>query len=110
MVTRAGRYGRTPFKGHRGVTQGDTISPTIFNMVVDAVIHYWVTLVAGEESGSYGFGRAVQWMEDFFNADDVLLDSPRLVMIQTELDVLRFLNRLVPQKNINKSVGVVFQP
>ena len=59
MVARAGHYGRTPFKGHIGVTQGDTISPTIFNMVVDLVIHYWVTLVARKEAGPYGFGRSV---------------------------------------------------
>ena len=59
MVARAGRYGRTLFKGHIRVTQGDTISPTIFNMVFDVVINYWVTLVARDEAGPYGFGRSV---------------------------------------------------
>ena len=47
MVARAGRYYGTPFKGHQGFTQGVPLSPTIFNMVVDAVISHRVTLVAG---------------------------------------------------------------
>ena len=39
-------YG-TPFKGHRGVTQGGRLPPTIFNMVVDTDICHWVMLVEG---------------------------------------------------------------
>ena len=66
MVTRTGSYYSTLFKGHRGVTKGDTISPTIFNMVVDSVICHWVTLVAGEEAGPDGFGQAFQWMAVLF--------------------------------------------
>ena len=38
MVERAGGYYRTAFGGERGVTQGDPLSPTIFNVVVDAVV------------------------------------------------------------------------
>ena len=44
MVARAGGYYGTEFKGERGVTQGDPLSPTIFNVVVDAVVRHWVTL------------------------------------------------------------------
>ena len=44
MVARAGGYYRTGFKGARGVTQGDPLSTTIFNVVVDAVVCHWVTL------------------------------------------------------------------
>ena len=38
MVARAGEYYGEAFKGERGVTQSDPLSPTIFNMVVDAVV------------------------------------------------------------------------
>ena len=45
MVARAGSYYRMALQGTRGVTQGDPLSPTIFNVVVDAVVHNWVTVV-----------------------------------------------------------------
>ena len=48
MVARAGGYYGTGFKGERGVTQGDPLSPTIFNVVVDAVVRHWVTLAVEE--------------------------------------------------------------
>ena len=38
MVVRAGGYYVEPFREERGVTQGNPLSPTIFNMVVDAVV------------------------------------------------------------------------
>ena len=40
MVSRAGRYYNAPFTGSRGITQGNPLSPTIFNMVVDVVIRH----------------------------------------------------------------------
>ena len=48
VVARAGIYYGTGFKGGRGVTQGDPLSPTIFNVVVDAVVRHWVTLAVTE--------------------------------------------------------------
>ena len=48
MLARAGGYYRTGFKGERGVTQVDPLSPTIFNVVVDAVVRHWVTLAVTE--------------------------------------------------------------
>ena len=38
MVARAGGYYGTAFWEECGVTQGDLLSPTIFNVVVDAVV------------------------------------------------------------------------
>ena len=40
MVAKAGRYFRRPFKGYQGVTQGDPLSSTIFNVVMGAVIRH----------------------------------------------------------------------
>ena len=48
MVARAGGYHGMAFQGERGVTQGDPLSPTIFNVVVDAVVRHWVTGVIAE--------------------------------------------------------------
>ena len=44
-VARAGRYYGKVFQGARGVTQGDPIYPTIFNVVVDAVAIHGATLM-----------------------------------------------------------------
>jgi Reverse transcriptase (RNA-dependent DNA polymerase) len=40
----AGYYGRC-FRAHRGVTQGDIVSPMIFNIVVDCIVRIWKTRV-----------------------------------------------------------------
>ena len=48
MVAREGGYYGDAFKGARGVTQGDPLSPTIFNVVVDAVVRHGVTMALDE--------------------------------------------------------------
>ena len=48
MVAWTGGYYRTEFGGERGVTQGKPLSPTIFNVVVDAVVRHWVHGVVEE--------------------------------------------------------------
>ena len=55
IVARAGGYYGDAFKGARGVKQGDPLLPTIFNVVVDAVVRHWVTL-AVEEAEKRGIG------------------------------------------------------
>ena len=42
MVARTGGYYGGVFKGGRGVTQRDLLSPTIFNVVVGVVVRHWV--------------------------------------------------------------------
>ena len=59
MVVKAGGYFIRLFKGYRGVTQGDPLYPTIFNMVVDAIIRHWVTVVTPSESGMWGVGMTI---------------------------------------------------
>ena len=46
-----GCYGE-PFHGERGVTQDDPLSPTIFNVVVDAVVRHWESLVPERWGGA----------------------------------------------------------
>ena len=50
----AGGYYGSDFQGFRGVTQGDLLSSTIFNVMVDAVTRQWGEVMAEsaeEESG-----------------------------------------------------------
>ena len=48
MVARAAGYYGTAFGGERGITQGNPLSPTIFNVVVDAVVRHWVNGLVDE--------------------------------------------------------------
>ena len=41
MVPRQAGYFGKPFLAERGVRVGDNMSPTIFNIVIDAVVHHW---------------------------------------------------------------------
>ena len=52
MVARTGGYYGAPFHGYRGVTQGDPLPPTIFNVVVDTVVCLWKSLLVAEREGS----------------------------------------------------------
>ena len=45
-----GYYG-APFCGERGVTQDNPLSSTILNLVVDAVVHHWESLLVKEQEG-----------------------------------------------------------
>ena len=56
MVARAGGYCGAAFKGDRGATQGDPLSPTTFNVMVDVVVWHWldVTVEGAEDIGQEG--------------------------------------------------------
>ena len=53
-----------PFKGHQGETQGNPLSPMIFNVVVDAVLYHWILVMAEEESIPEGFVWDVKRLEE----------------------------------------------
>ena len=60
MVARAGGYYGKAFKGGIGVTQGEPLSPTIFNVVVDAVFRQWVNGLVDEAEAKGETGREVR--------------------------------------------------
>ena len=111
MVARAGGYYRTEFQGARGVTQGYPLYPTIFNVVVDAVVRHWVTVViaGAEERGERG--QESRHQDALFYADDgmVALSDPR--WIQGAFNTLvRMFDRLGLQNNYGKTFGMVCRP
>ena len=71
----AGFFGK-PFRATRGVRQGDIMSPTIFNIVVDAVVNEW--LEKDEK----------QKVEAIFFADDGLLISDDPNAAQEALSIM----------------------
>ena len=83
--------------------------PPLFNIVVDALICHWFTLVEGEEVGLDGFGRAVQWLVAFFYAKDGHLALPGPYHIEAALYVLTGLfNMVVLHTNVDKTVGMIY--
>ena len=79
MVARAGSYYGKGFKGERGVTQGEPLSPTIFNVVVDAVVRHWIQLATQEAERRGEQGREGRHQAALFYADDdmIVLSDPR---------------------------------
>ena len=75
MVSRAGGYYSTEFKGGRGVTQGNPLSPTIFNVVVDAVVRHWVNGLVDEAEAKGETGREGRHQSAVFYADDGMVVS-----------------------------------
>ena len=75
VVARAGSYYGKGFKGGRGVTQGDPLSPTILNVVVDAVVRHWLTIAVKEAEKRGERGREGRHQAALFYADDGMLAS-----------------------------------
>ena len=62
----------------QGVTQCDLMSPTIFNVVLDAVIRHWVTGVIADAEELGKLGKEGRHQAALFYADDgmVALSDP----------------------------------
>ena len=107
MAAKAGGcYGPT-FQSHCGLTQGDPLSPTIFNMVIDSVIRHWVKVVRGPQEGARqeGLGTSIQALSALFYTNDVLFLSPESARLQGAFDALTGLfNRLGLRTNKRKTV------
>ena len=63
------------FQGARGVTQGDPLSPTIFNVVVDAVVLNWTTVVISGAEERGGRGKGGRHQTDLFYEEDGMVAS-----------------------------------
>ena len=74
MAARAGGYYGKAFKGARGVTQGDPLSPTIFNVVVDAVVRHWIEGLKTETEEKGETGREGNFLAVFY-ADDGMVGA-----------------------------------
>ena len=88
MVDPTGGYCRAAFKGFRGVTQGYPLSPTIFNILVEAVVRNLMLLVSWGSGGRGGWGREVRHYAKFFYSNDGLVALTDPVWLQGEFDTL----------------------
>ena len=110
MVAKADGYFGHPFNGFQCVTQGDPLYPTIFNVVMDAIIHHWVRLVMPTEAGMGGLGLTIIDLPKYFYADYDLVTSTQPEKLQRAFDVLASLfDRFGLHKNTAKTFSMVCQ-
>ena len=111
MVARAGSYYGKEFKGERGVTQGDPLSATIFNVVVDAVVRHWLQIATQEAERRGERGREGRHQAALFYADDGMIASSDPRWLQWAFTVLVGLfDRAGLKTNRKKTVSMTCRP
>ena len=111
MATIAGSYYGESFKGFRGVTQGDSLSPTIFNVVVDVVVRHWVYEMVDSVGGQGGRRREGRHQSSIFYMDDSIIASSDLGWLQGAFSTLvGMFDWLGLSKNAGKTAGMVCRP
>ena len=93
------------------MTQGDSLSPTIFNVVVDAVVCHWVTSVIADAEERGELGKEGRHQAALFYTDDGMVASSDPQWLQGAFNTLVGLfDRVGLYKNARKTVGMVFHP
>ena len=111
MVARAGGYYGEAFKGERGVTQGDPLSPTIFNVVVDTVVRHWIEGIVDEAEEKGETGREGRHQSAIFYADDSMVVSSDPALLQGAFSALvAIFNRVGLRTNVGKTVSMACHP
>ena len=75
-------------KGDQDVAQGDLIPPTIFNVVVNAVVRHRVTMVLAEADKRGEMGNKGRHQTALFYADDIMVASSNPRWLQWVFETL----------------------
>ena len=107
LLVCGGYYG-TALQVFQGVTQGHPLSPTIFNVVVGAVVRNWVEVMVEQLGGQDGRGQEGQHQSTIFYADDGMVASSEPVWMQKAFStLLGLLDWVGLRKNVRKTVRMV---
>ena len=93
------------------MTQGDPLSPTIFNLVVDAVVRHWVTLAVTEEETRGDRGQEGRHQAALLYADDGMLASSNPQWLQWAFtQLVGLFDRVGLNTNTGKTVSMTCRP
>ena len=110
-MARAGGYCGAEFKGYRGVTQGDPLYTTIFNVVVDAVVTHWLTGVISDAEKQGERVKEGRHQAALFYVENSMVASSAPHWLQGDFNTLVGLfDRLGLRTNVRKKVGMVCHP
>ena len=88
MVAHTGGYYRTEFQGFRGVTQGDPLSPTIFNLVVDTMVQHRLAVTVERAGRQDGCMQDGQHQSSLFYTDYGMVTPSDPGWVQGDLNIL----------------------
>lgn len=111
-VARLGGFHGEPIDVNGGVTQGDIPSPGIFNIVVDAIVRYWLSVTSENgDDAIEGLDIRVQHRHVLFYADDGSLLARSATLLQQSFDFLIDLfDRVGLQTNTTKTKAMTCFP
>ena len=93
------------------MTQGDPLSPTIFNVVVGAVVRHWVTGIIADAEARGELGKEGRHQAALFYSDGGMVASLDPGWLQGAFNTLVGLfERVGLQTNVGKTDGMVCHP
>ena len=108
VVPKSGKYYGRPFRMGIGATQGDPLSPKIFNILVDAVVRTALQEFCGPQEDQHGFAWALGEHSIYFYADDGCIAGRYPIWVQTALTtIVGMFKRVVLWKNLSKTKATI---
>jgi Reverse transcriptase (RNA-dependent DNA polymerase) len=110
VARQAGYYGR-PFQLGRGLTQGDPMSPILFNIVCDAIVRAWLKDVLPGSEATTGLGGRIRDFIACFYADDGMVGARDADWLEHSFGVLvGFFARMGLECNTRKTEAMTCLP
>ena len=90
------------------MTQGDPLSPMIFNIIMDAMVREVLQEVCGPQESQYGFGWEAVEHNIWFYADDRRIAGKNPVWLHTALTTMEIMfDKVSTQKTMSKTKAMI---